>query len=95
MIRQLVRSNVLVFGVAMLFGLGAPVWSQEQPKERERLESQERIQDPQGEQKRAQERKRIESQTQEQKKQQIQNQQKKMKKRSQSHAPSGSGRRGR
>ena len=95
MTRQLACWNALVFGFALLFGLGGPAWSQDQTKERERVEAQERIQEKQRDQERAQERKRIESQTQEQKKQQIQNQQKKMKKRSQSHSPGRSGGKGR
>ena len=92
--RQMVGWGILVLGIALTFGIGEPVWSEDQARDRERVESQARTQEQQQEQIREQERQRIESQTQEQKKQQMQ-EQPKIKKGGQSHAPGGRSKGGR
>lgn len=77
--------------MALTVVLVGPVWSAEEIKEQDRLQSQEQIQEQQ--QAKEQKQKRIESQTQEQKQQQIHKEQK-GKKGSQSHAPGRSGGKG-
>lgn len=81
--------------MALTVVLVGPVWSAEETKEQDRLQSQDQIQEQQQvkEQKQKQKQKGIESQTQEQKQQQIHKEQK-GKNGGQSHAPGHSGGKG-